>query len=67
VPKVVSAVAETLGRVNPAVPESRQKRIEREMVNLVISSGGRLTDSLEFEMTQRLLGETSHLVETQDK
>ena len=64
-PKVVTAVAGVLGRAIRAVPEARQKQIDREMASLIVRSGGRLTDGLEFEMMQRALGETSHLLETQ--
>ena len=62
--KVVTAVTRALGRAIRAVPDSRQKQIDREMANLMMQSGGRLTDSLEFEMIQRALGRTSHFLQT---
>ena len=62
-PKVFAAIAGAVGHAVRAFPESRQQQIEREMANSIMRSGGRLTDSLEFEMMQHLLGETSHSVE----
>jgi hypothetical protein len=59
--KAVTAVTRALGRAIRAVPDSRQKQIDREMANLIMQSGGRLTDSLEFEMIERALGRASHL------
>ena len=54
---VVATVTGVVGRAIRAIPESRQKRIEREVAEFIERSGGRLTDSLEFEMVQHLLGE----------
>jgi hypothetical protein len=53
---VVATVSGAVGRAIRAIPESRQKQIERETTEFITRSGGRLTDSLEFEMMQHLLG-----------
>jgi hypothetical protein len=58
---VVATVTGAVGRAIRAIPESRQKQIERETAELIARSGGRLTDSLEFEMMQHLLGERGAL------
>jgi hypothetical protein len=58
---VVATVTGAVGRAIRAIPESRQKQIERETAELIARSGGRLTDSLEFEMMRHLLGERGAL------
>jgi len=61
---MVSSVRGALGRALRALPKLQQKQIDHEMANLIMRSGGRLTDSLEFELMQRALGGASHLLET---
>jgi hypothetical protein len=43
-----------LRRILNIMVESRQNQADRDMARLVIRSGGRLTDEIEREMTQRL-------------
>jgi hypothetical protein len=44
-----------LRRLFEAIVESRQKRADREIAGFIARRGGRITDDLEREMTQRLL------------
>jgi hypothetical protein len=44
-----------LSRIFHALFESRQRQADREIVRYLARSGGRLTDDMEREMTQRLL------------
>ena len=62
-PRMVSAVTGAVGRALGVVPKLQHKQLDREMANLIMRSGGRLTDSVEFEIMQRALGGTSHLLE----
>jgi hypothetical protein len=43
-----------LRRILNIMLESRQNQADRDMARFVIRSGGRLTDEIEREMTQRL-------------
>ena len=43
-----------LRRISNAIFESRQNQVDRDIARFVIRSGGRLTDEIEREMTQRL-------------
>jgi hypothetical protein len=43
-----------LRRILNAIFESHQKQTDRDVARFFIRSGGRLTDELEREMTQRL-------------
>ena len=47
--------AGVLRRIFDAIFESRQKLAERDIARFLARSGGRLTDDIEREMTQRLL------------
>jgi hypothetical protein len=47
--------AGVLRRLFDAVVEARQKRADREIAGFIARRGGRITDDLEREMTQRLL------------
>ena len=38
-----------------AIVEPRHRQIDREMARFLIRSGGRITDSMEREMTQKVL------------
>jgi hypothetical protein len=51
----VANKAGVLRRVFDAVFESRQKQAERDIARFLARSGGRFTDDIEREMTQRLL------------
>ena len=42
-------------RIFDAVYESRRKHAERDIARFVGRSGGRITDDVEFQITQRLL------------
>jgi len=53
-----NAVASKVGvlrRIFDAIFESRQKQVDRDATRLLARSGGRLTDDIERQMTQRLL------------
>jgi hypothetical protein len=53
-----NAVANKTGvlrRVFEAIFELRQKQIDRAIAHFLVRSGGRLTDDIEREITQRLL------------
>ena len=43
-----------LRRIYDAVMEARQRQANRELAQYLVRSGGRLTDDIEREMTQRL-------------
>jgi hypothetical protein len=43
-----------LRRFYDAVMEARQRQANRELAQFLVRSGGRLTDDIEREMTQRL-------------
>jgi hypothetical protein len=43
-----------LRRILNIMLESRQNQVDRDIARFVIRSGGRLTDEIEREMTQRL-------------
>ena len=47
--------AGVLRRIFDAISEPRQKQADRDIARLLARSGGRLTDDMEREMTQRLL------------
>ena len=51
----VANKAGVLRRIFDAIIESRQKRADRDIARFLARSGGRLTDEMEREMTQRLL------------
>ena len=51
----VANKAGVLRRIFDAIFESRQKQADRDMARFLARSGGRLTDEMEREMTQRLL------------
>jgi hypothetical protein len=44
-----------LQRIFDAIFASRQKQVDRDIARFLARSGGRLTDDMEREMTQRLL------------
>jgi len=60
--KVVAKITGVLYRAMGATADLRQKQLNREMARLLVRSGGRLTDSLEFELVQRLLSESRNFV-----
>ena len=43
-------------RLSGALATQRQREVEREIARLLASSGGRLTDSLEREIMQKVFG-----------
>jgi hypothetical protein len=45
-----------LKRIADAVFESRRRQAERDIARFVASTGGRITDDIERQMTQRLVG-----------
>jgi hypothetical protein len=47
--------AGVLRRIFDAIFESRHKQADRDIARFLARSGGRLTDEIEREMTQRLL------------
>ena len=47
--------AGVLRRIFDAISEPRQKQADRDIARFLARSGGRLTDDMEREMTQRLL------------
>jgi hypothetical protein len=51
----VASKAGVLRRFFDAIIESRQKQADRDIARFLARSGGRLTDDIEREMTQRLL------------
>jgi hypothetical protein len=51
----VANKAGILRRIFDAIFESRQKQVDRDIARFLARSGGRLTDDIEREMTQRLL------------
>ncbi len=51
----VANKAGVLRRIFDAIIESRQKQADRDIARFLARSGGRLTDDIEREMTQRLL------------
>jgi hypothetical protein len=51
----VASKAGVLRRIFEAIFESRQKQADRDIAHFLARSGGRLTDDIEREMTQRLL------------
>jgi hypothetical protein len=51
----VRSRAGVLQRIFDAVFVSRQKQVDRDIARFLARSGGRLTDDMEREMTQRLL------------
>ena len=51
----VAKKAGVLRRIFDAMIEGRQKQTDREIARFLARSGGRLTDDIEREMTQRLL------------
>jgi hypothetical protein len=60
--KVVEKITGVLYRAKDATAELRPKRADRDLVKFLLRSGGRLTDSLEFEFFERLLAERRNLV-----
>ena len=52
--KTVANKPGLLRRILNAIFESHQKQTDRDVARFFIRSGGRLTDELEREMTQRL-------------
>jgi hypothetical protein len=51
----VAKKAGVLRRIFDAIIEGRQKQTDRDIARFLARSGGRLTDDIEREMTQRLL------------
>ena len=51
----VANKAGVLRRIFDAIVEQRQKQADRDIARFLARSGGRLTDDMEREMTQRLL------------
>jgi hypothetical protein len=51
----VARKAGLLRRIFDAIVEQRQKQADRDIARFLARSGGRLTDDMEREMTQRLL------------
>ena len=51
---VVAAATRALLRIVDAIGNSRQRQAERDIARVVAARGGRITDDLEREMTQRL-------------
>jgi hypothetical protein len=51
----VTNKAGVLRRIIDAIFESRQKQADRDIARFLARSGGRLTDDIECEITQRLL------------
>ena len=51
---IVAAAKGILRRLVDAIGDSRQRQAERDIANVVAARGGRITDDLEREMTQRL-------------
>jgi hypothetical protein len=51
----VASKAGVLRRIFDAIIEPRHKQADRDITRLLARSGGRLTDDIEREMTQRLL------------
>jgi hypothetical protein len=51
----VAKKAGVLRRIFDAIIEPRQKQADRAIARFLAQSGGRLTDDIEREMTQRLL------------
>ena len=51
----VASKAGVLRRIFDAIIEPRHKQADRDIARLLARSGGRLTDDIEREMTQRLL------------
>jgi hypothetical protein len=51
----VTNKAGVLRRIFDAIFESRQKQADRDIARFLARSGGRLTDDIEREITQRLL------------
>ena len=51
----VANKAGVLRRIFDAIFESRQKQADRDIARFLARSGGRLTDDIEREITQRLL------------
>jgi hypothetical protein len=60
--KVVEKITGVLFRAKDATAELRPKRADRDLVKFLLRSGGRLTDSLEFEFFEHLLAERRNLV-----
>jgi hypothetical protein len=54
---VVTTITGAVGRAICAIPESRNKQIERRIAKLISKSGGRLTDNVEREIALQILGE----------
>ena len=50
----VASKAGVLRRIFDAIIEPRQSQADRDIARLLARSGGRLTDDIEREMTQRL-------------
>jgi hypothetical protein len=53
---VVTTVTGNIVRAICAIPEPRQKQIERQIEMIIARSGGRFTDSVEREVLQVLDG-----------
>jgi hypothetical protein len=60
--KVVAKITGVLYRATDAGVDLRLKQHDRELARLLARSGGRLTDSLEFESMQRLLNESRNFI-----
>jgi hypothetical protein len=58
---VVTTITGAVGRAICAIPESRNKQIERRIAKLISQSGGRLTDNVEREIALQILGENQAL------
>jgi hypothetical protein len=60
--KVVTKITGALYRARDASAELRPKRADRDLVKILLQSGGRLTDGLEFEFFERRLAERRNFV-----
>ena len=54
-PQAVADRRGILRRIFDAVYESRRRHAEREVAAFIERSGGRITDDVEFQMSQRLM------------
>ena len=64
--KVVAKITGVLYRATSAGGDLRLRQHDRELARLLVRSGGRLTDSLEFESLQRLLSESRNFMPRAD-
>jgi hypothetical protein len=64
--KVVAKILGVVYRATGAGVGLRLNQHDRELARLLVRSGGRLTDSLEFELVQRLLSESRNFLARAD-